>query len=168
MYNLFNKTIEYEGNNSFLIELYFYIFKEGLIDMEKKYVVIIQCDIAHNRCSGYACTDGFYERTGAFKDYGDETRYLSFTCGGCCGKSVSAKLEHFNKKLKKNDEIKKMNVDVYLASCMTTDNYHYDRCPHVDYIKDIIHKKGFKNVYEGTYISNNSSALREKGVYKKY
>ncbi len=136
--------------------------------MEKKYVVIIQCDIAHNRCSGYACTEGFYNRVGPFEEYDQETRYISFTCGGCCGKSVSAKLEHFSKKLKATNEINKINVDIHLASCMTTDNYHYDRCPHVDYIKGIISKKGFKNISEGSYISKTSSALREKGIYKKY
>ena len=31
-----------------------------------KYVVIIQCDIAHNRCSGFACTNAFYNKDSCF------------------------------------------------------------------------------------------------------
>ena len=36
--------------------------------MGNKYVAIIQCDIAHNRCSGYACTESFYNREGMFEN----------------------------------------------------------------------------------------------------
>ena len=39
--------------------------------MGNKYVAIIQCDIAHNRCSGYACTESFYNREGMFENYED-------------------------------------------------------------------------------------------------
>lgn len=35
--------------------------------MDEKYVVIIQCDIAHNRCSGFACTNAFYNRDEVLK-----------------------------------------------------------------------------------------------------
>ena len=35
--------------------------------MNIKYVVIIQCDIAHNRCSGFACTNAFYNKDAVFK-----------------------------------------------------------------------------------------------------
>ena len=37
--------------------------------MDPKYVVIIQCDIAHRRCSGFACTNAFYNKDGVFADY---------------------------------------------------------------------------------------------------
>ena len=38
--------------------------------MEVKYVIIIQCEIAHKRCSGFACTDAFYNRDEMFpEDY---------------------------------------------------------------------------------------------------
>lgn len=133
-----------------------------------KYVVIIQCDIAHNRCSGFACTNAFYERTGAFKNYEEGIRYISFTCGGCCGKGVAAKLEHYSNKLKSKTDIKKTEVVIHLSSCMVTDNHHYDRCPHVAYIKQILSKKGFTNIVEGSYISERASRLREKGIYKSY
>ena len=38
--------------------------------MSIKFVVIIQCDIARLRCSGFACTKSFYDREGFFKDLG--------------------------------------------------------------------------------------------------
>lgn len=136
--------------------------------MDAKYVVIIQCDIAHNRCSGFACTDFFYNKEGMFENYDKDTKYISFTCGGCCGKSVAAKLEHFTKKSRKADDFNKDDVIIHLSSCMVTDNHHYDRCPHVDYIKGIIAKKGYKNIVEGTYISKNATLKREKGLYKTY
>ncbi len=136
--------------------------------MNAKYVVIIQCDITLKRCSGFACTNAFYNRDEVFKNYDDATRYISFSCGGCCGKGVASKLEHFSKKLKSKNNINKDDVIVHLSSCMVTDNYHSDRCPHVDYIKNIISKKGYKNLVEGTYISNNARRKREEGIYKSY
>lgn len=133
--------------------------------MNSKYIVIIQCDIAHKRCSGFACTNAFYNKDGVFKDYEDATKYISFTCGGCCGKGVASKLEHFSKKLYKQNNIRKDEVAVHLSSCMVTDNYHYDRCPHADYIKSIVIKKGYKNVVQGSYISGNATRKREEGIY---
>lgn len=136
--------------------------------MSKNYVVIIQCDIAHRRCSGFACSDSFYNKVDLFDKYEDDTKYISFTCGGCCGKSVAAKLEHFAKKSRKANNLNKDDVFIHLSSCMVTDNYHYDRCPHVDYIKSIISKKGYKNIIEGSYISKNADKKRELGIYKAY
>lgn len=141
---------------------------KGVFHMDTKYVVIIQCDITHNRCSGFACTNSFYNKTGKFEGYKDDVKYISFTCGGCCGKSVSAKMEHLAKKLKNNTDVKKSEVVVHLASCVTNDCYHADRCPHTEYIKDIILKKGFENIVEGSYISKTSTRLREEGIYKSY
>lgn len=136
--------------------------------MELKYVVIIQCDITHNRCSGFACTESFYSREGKFEVYKDNIKYISFTCGGCCGKSVAAKLEHFSNKLKKKTDISKEQVVIHFSSCMTTDNYHTDRCPHLDYIKDIVRKKGYENQVDGSYISKGAVKRRELGIYKTY
>ncbi|MFZ5966712.1 MAG: CGGC domain-containing protein [Bacillota bacterium] len=135
--------------------------------MTAKYVVIIQCDIAHNRCSSFACTNAFYNREGKFEGYGEGTQYISFTCGGCCGKSVAAKLEHLEQKLKKKANIAKGEVVVHLSSCITTDNHHYDRCPHIDYIKGILEKKGWF-VVEGSYISKGAEKGRAAGIYKSY
>jgi predicted metal-binding protein len=136
--------------------------------MSTSYVVMIQCDLAHRKCSGFACTDSFYSKEGMFTDYSNDTKYISFTCGGCCGKSVSAKLSHFYKKLNKVTPTKKEDITIHLASCMVTDNHHYDRCPHVDYIKSIVDKRGFKNIVEGSYISKNATLKREKGIYNTY
>ena len=104
--------------------------------MSIKFVVIIQCDIAKLRCSGFACTKSFYDREGFFKDLGypHGTRYLALTCGGCCGGSIASKLEHFSNKLLKQTDIKKDEVAVHLSSCMVTDNYHHDRCPNLSLI----------------------------------
>ncbi len=135
--------------------------------MDKEYVVIIQCQLAHNKCSGFACTNSFYNREGKFENYKESIHYISFTCGGCCGKGVSAKLSHFSEKLLKKTELKKENVIVHLASCMTTDNYHYDRCPHIDYIKSIVNKRGYE-IVEGSYISKGAEKKREKGIYNSY
>ena len=136
--------------------------------MNTKYVVIIQCDIAHKRCSGFACTNAYYNRDELFKNYDDNTRYISFTCGGCCGKTIASKLEHFSKKLKAKNNIDKKDVVIHLSSCMVTDNYHYDRCPHIEYIKNIIAKKGYKNLVEGSYISKGAANKREQGQYHQY
>jgi predicted metal-binding protein len=136
--------------------------------MNVKYVVIIQCDITHRRCSGIACTNAFYNREEMFEKYEGDIRYISFTCGGCCGKSVAAKLEHFAKKSRIFNSTNKDDVFIHLSSCMVTDNHHSDRCPHVDYIKSIILKKGYKNVVEKSYIYENTENKREKGIYKNY
>ena len=136
--------------------------------METKFIVMIQCDIAKRRCSGAACTNSFYNKEGEFEGYEDNIRYIAFTCGGCCGKGVTSHLSHLNKMLLAKNNIKKGEVVVHLSSCMTTDNYHYDRCPHIDYIKDIIRKRGFENVVEGTYISARAEAKREEGKYRQH
>lgn len=133
-----------------------------------KYCVIIQCEIAHKRCSGFACTNAFYNRDERFNNYSEDTRYISFTCGGCCGKGIASKLEHFSKHLKSKTDVSKDEVSVHLSSCMSTDNYHYDRCPNIDYLKNIIVKKGFNNLVEGTYVSKGAIRKREIGQYKTY
>lgn len=136
--------------------------------MATKYVLIIQCDIAHKRCSGFACTNAYYNKEGFFEDYSQDTRYISFTCGGCCGKGLASKLEHFSRRVKKQDSISKDEVVIHLSSCMTTDNYHYDRCPNIDYIKSIIAKKGYKNLVEGSYLCKQTEEKRQQGKYTRY
>lgn len=138
--------------------------------MQTKYVIVIQCDIVRRRCSGFACTDTFYNREDSFKDkgYNENVRYLPITCGGCCGTGLAALLEHFSNKIKKHTDVKKKDVVVHLSSCMVTENYHHDRCPHVDYIKALVKKKGYSQIVEGTYISQNAEKKREKGLYKTY
>ena len=134
-----------------------------------KFVLIIQCEIAHRRCSGWACSKSFYDRTGAFSDLEEQdVQYLTFTCGGCCGKGVAAKIEHFATKLAKQTTASREEVTIYLSSCMTTDNHHYSRCPHLSMIKTILAKHDFPNVVEGTYISKLSTQRRTEGMYRDY
>ena len=139
--------------------------------MEKenmKYVVVIQCEHTMKRCSGFACSESFFGKTAAFSGYPDGTKFLTMSCGGCNGACVAGRLEHFEMKLRSLTDIKKSEVAVHLASCIVTDNRHHDRCPYVDYIKEIIRKNGFDHIVEGTYQSQTSRELRKKGVYKTY
>jgi hypothetical protein len=40
---------------------------------QKDYLVIVQCHIVKERCPGYLCEKAFYERTGGFADYRQDT-----------------------------------------------------------------------------------------------
>lgn len=136
-----------------------------------EFVIMIQCTIAKRRCSGFYCIQSFYDRKGTFTEYSKDKNvmYLSMECGGCCGKGVSSLLGHFNRKMINFYKIPKEKTVIHLSSCMTNDQHHYDRCPHIDYIKDIIIRKmGFCNIVEGTYISLKSTNLRQKEIYNKY
>lgn len=136
--------------------------------MDIKLAVIIQCEKAKNRCSGYACTDAFYNKKYSFEGYKDSTQYLSFTCGGCNGKGVGPKINNLVKRMKKLSDLKTEEISVHLSSCMTFDNRHSDRCPNIDFMKYIIEKAGIKNIVEGTYISKTAEKKREMGIYKNY
>jgi predicted metal-binding protein len=136
--------------------------------LNPKYVIIIQCEFAKQRCSGFACTNAFYNKEEMFQDYNATTRYIAFSCGNCSGRGISTKLAHLARKLKAKNGLSPDQTVIHLASCMVTDNHHYDRCPHLDYIKAIIAKKGFPNVVEGSYISPKAKKKREEGIYKNY
>ena len=139
--------------------------------MDKKsirYVVVIQCDHTLKRCSGFACTEAFFGRSDGFDGYGEDVKYLTMSCGGCCGSAVAGKLEHLGMKLSTLTDIKKSEVAVHLATCVVTDNRHHDRCPFVKRMEEIISKNGFENIVEGTYRSEDSSKRRKQGVYKTY
>ena len=105
-----------------------------------KLVVVIQCHLVMNRCSGYPCMDAFYKREGAFASYEEDVRYMPVTCGGCCGAEVAAKLENLTKHL---------------------------NCPHLDYMRQIAERKGY-SVVLGSYISNAATKKREAGIYKTF
>ncbi len=135
--------------------------------MEIKLVVIIQCEKAKNRCSGYACTDSFYNKKNSFSDYKNDTQYISFTCGGCSGKGVSPKINNLVKRMPKIAQIKNDEISVHLSSCMVFENHHSDRCQNVDMIKSLIKQAGIEKIVEGSYISKTSHRKREIGIYKK-
>ena len=133
-----------------------------------RYVVVIQCANSRKRCSGFACSNAFFERNFAFDGYPEGTKFVTMTCGGCCGTPVAGYLEHFGKKLKAKTDIKKSEVAVHLSTCIVTENRHHDRCPHADYIKDIIRRNGYDNIVEGTFQAAISAKLRAAGKYKTY
>lgn len=133
-----------------------------------KYVIAIQCDHSRRRCSGFACSNSFFEKNFAFEGYGEDTKFITMTCGGCCGTPVAGYMEHFGQKLRAKTDISKSEVAVHLATCVVTDNRHHDRCPHVDYIKQIIRKNGFENIIEGTFQAEATRRKREAGEYKVY
>lgn len=136
---------------------------------EKSYVVVVQCDIVMQRCSGYLCERAFNERTGGFSSYPKNKpfRTIYMTCSGCCGRAVHRKLGDLIRMIKKEEGVKKEEIIVHLASCITRDNYHAPSCPHLDYLKLLIEGKHSLDLVEDTYISKTSEKLREKGVYEK-
>lgn len=131
-----------------------------------KLVVIIQCDKIQMHCSGYNCTHAFYSREGKFRDYPLDTHYMSFTCGGCCGATLSVKLENLIRRVRRFKE-DKQEIVVHLSSCIVSDNHHKPPCPNLDYILAILAKKGFK-VVKGTYISKITEYKRGLKIYQKF
>jgi len=136
---------------------------------EKSYIVVVQCDIVMQRCSGYLCEHAFNERKGRFSSYPKDKPYrtIYMTCGGCCGRAVHRKLDDLIRMFKKAEGMKKDKIVVHLASCITNDNYHAPPCPHLDYLKHLIEGKLSLDLVEDTYISKKSAKLREKGLYEQ-
>ncbi len=133
-----------------------------------KLIAIIQCDISLERCPGFFCDRAFVNRTGGFEklEYEKATRKLNISCGGCCGKSVHRKLSLLAQKAKKFDGIEKDEILVKLASCITKENYHGPKCPHLDYIIKLIKGLGM-NLSLDTHISKKAEERRISGIYAK-
>src|SRR5512146_2208831 len=108
-----------------------------------KYVVILQCHIVKERCSGFFCEDALCNRTGGFAEYPPDQpiRHISLTCGGCCGRATLRKLSHLLKLLDKKAAIQPAEVVVHFASCVCKENYHGPRCPHYDHLKVLVERK---------------------------
>ena len=136
---------------------------------DKSYIVVVQCDIVMERCSGYLCEHAFNTRAGGFADYALTKTYrtIYMTCGGCCGRAVHRKLNDLIRMIKKVEKIERDQIVVHLASCITRDNYHASPCPHLDYLKGLIEGKLKLDIKEDTWISKTSTKLREKGIYQK-
>ncbi len=137
------------------------------MDLAKKdYIVILQCHIVKERCPGYQCERALHERTGGFAEYAKDRayRYLSLTCGGCCGRATHRKLASFIKTLGKKEGIGKDRVVVQLASCITNDNYHAPPCPHLAYLRALIQRLGL-DMREGTVVSAKAEQRRRGGAY---
>ena len=134
---------------------------------EKEYIVIVQCHIVKERCSGYFCEKAFNERTGGFAIYPKDKTYrtLYLTCGGCCGRALHRKLSNLIHKIKKKEEIEKDRIVVHLSSCITKDNYHAPPCPHIDYIKTLICDRLGLDLVDGSRISELTDKRRSEGRY---
>ena len=135
--------------------------------MDKAYIVIVQCDIVKQRCSGYKCEKAFHQRTGGFQDYPPDKAYrtLYMTCGGCCGRAVQRKLSHLLRLLRKSEKIEKDQVVVHLSTCIAKESYHGPVCPHLDYLKALIARLGVET-REGTTISPKAEERRKTGQYQ--
>jgi predicted metal-binding protein len=133
----------------------------------KTYIVVVQCDIVMERCSGYFCEHAYSQRTGLFSTYPADQAYrtLFMTCGGCCGRGVHRKLGDLTRTMKKKEGVEKSQIVVHLASCITHDNFHAPPCPHLDYLKTLIGVKAGLDIVEGTHISKLSEERRRKGEY---
>lgn len=139
-----------------------------MVDLKQKdYVVIVQCHIVKERCSGYNCERTFHERTGGFAAYPKDKTYrmLNMTCGGCCGRGLQRKLSNLTRRIKKQEGIDKDRIIVQLSSCITKDNFHAPPCPHLDYLKSLIARVGL-DMREDTVISEKSEKRRQEGLYR--
>jgi predicted metal-binding protein len=133
---------------------------------EKDYIVVVQCETAKQRCSGYQCEKSFHERSGGFAAYPKDRpmRMLAMTCGGCCGKALHRKLTHLVRRAAKDEGMEKGRIVVHLASCITKDNFHSSRCLFVDYLKDLVARAGLE-CREDSRVYPKSEELRAAGVY---
>ena len=134
---------------------------------DKDYIVIVQCDIVKQRCSGYFCEKAFHERTGGFAACPADRAYrtLYLTCGGCCGRALHRKLSNLVKKIRDKEGVEKERIVVQLSSCIVKDNYHGPPCPHLDYLRALIAKLGL-DTCDGTSISRKSEERRHAGIYR--
>ena len=134
---------------------------------EKDYIVIVQCHIVKQRCSGYYCEHSCQRREGRFSGHDPDKRLRSLylTCGGCCGRGLHRKLGHLTRMIQRNEGIEKERILVHLSSCITEDNYHGPPCPHLDYLHALIRKLEL-DVVEGTRISRKSQERRDAGTYE--
>jgi predicted metal-binding protein len=133
----------------------------------KDYVVIVQCHIVKQRCSGYFCEKAFNERTGGFQRLPADRRprMMFMTCGGCCGRALHRKLANLAKMIAKRESITKDRILVQLSSCITKDNYHGPPCPHLDYLKTLLNRLNI-DFAEDTTISQKAEQRRAEGKYR--
>ena len=134
---------------------------------EKEYIVIVQCYIVKQRCSGYNCEKAFHHRIGGFERYPKDKafRTLYMTCGGCCGRATHRKLGNLAKQIKKKEGVDKDKIVVHLSSCITKESYHGSPCPHLSYLNELIGQLGL-DVIQDTAISEKAEQRRKKGVYR--
>lgn len=135
---------------------------------QKDYIIIVQCHIVMEYCSGYLCERAFTQRTGGFADYPADQDYrtLYLTCGGCCGRAVQRKLLNLVHKIKKHEGVERDRIQVHLSTCITKDSYHGPACPHLGYLKEVISRLHL-DVREDTNISKKAAQRRADGIYRE-
>ncbi len=133
-----------------------------------EYVVVVQCDIVTEWCPGFFCEQALFEKTDGFADLDQDKNYRAtfISCGGCCGRALQRKVSRLLKLLQKKEGIAREKVAVQFSSCITHESHHGPVCPHLEYLKDLIHKLGLE-VREGTHFSKTSARKREEGIYKQ-
>ena len=133
----------------------------------KSYIVVVQCHIVMERCSGFFCERSYSGRTGGFAELPKDasTRIAYLTCGGCCGRGLQRKLFNLLDKAMKKDGIAKEAILVKFATCITKDSHHGPPCPHLEYLKTLVERLDLSISYD-THFSVKSTRLRAEGVYK--
>lgn len=132
-----------------------------------QFVIVVQCDEIEKRCAGFLCVRDFYARKGMFRDYPEDTRYMTLSCGGCPGHRLAQELEHLARRMA-DAGIRKEDMVLHFASCMVSDNHHHSACPFVKAMFETARKHGFKNIVSGTYISQTSERKRKAGIYRPW
>ncbi|MCP4131326.1 MAG: CGGC domain-containing protein [bacterium] len=129
---------------------------------QTKYIIVLQCHIVKERCSGFLCEDAFFNRKDGFREYPADApiRYVNITCGGCCGKATLRKLGNFSRLLAKKTKILPEEVTLHFASCICRENFHGPVCPHYDYLKELVERKGIA-WKEGSRISPLAEKRRD-------
>ena len=134
--------------------------------LDKDYIIVVQCHIVAERCSGYFCEKAFNEKADGFADLDPSKKYrvVYLSCGGCCGRALQRKVSHLLRLIKKKEGIERDRVVVQFSSCITKESHHGDICPHLDYLKKLI-KKLNVDIREDTRISKLSEKRRCEGEY---
>jgi predicted metal-binding protein len=133
-----------------------------------KYIVVVQCHIVKERCSGYFCEHAFNERAGGFSIYPKDKkiRFLPMTCGGCCGRAIHRKINNLLKQIKRKEKIEKHEIVVHFSSCISLDSFHGPPCPHKEYLEKLVRDKLGMQIIHGTRISKLAEKRRKEGIYK--
>ncbi len=127
-----------------------------------KYIVVLQCHIVKERCSGFFCENAFTNRIDKFSDYPADKniRLITITCGGCCGRATLRKLSNLTKLLKKHTNVQLDEITLHFASCISLESFHGPVCPNYDYLKELVSRKNLKTI-EGSVISKTSDKRRD-------
>ena len=133
---------------------------------EKDFVIIVTCHLVAQRCGGYFCERALHHREDAFRDYPAQhpLRHTMVSCGGCCGRALQRKLTHQAGLLQRKESIGKERIVVHLSSCITRSNHHGPRCPHLDYLKELVARINI-DLREDTHLSRKSCERRDAGRY---